>query len=68
MSYDWNDLAYNQWIEELNTKHMYEGAVELFTTERLRSAYIQNPTVAELLKPANKIIPAKAGIQKSQQL
>lgn len=63
MSYDWNDIAYDQYIEELNAKYMYEGAIEHFTSERLQSAYVENPQIAKpifrTLSEANQLFNLK---------
>lgn len=45
MSYDENDAAYDQWMEDLYKEHK-EEAISEFTTERLQSYFVTNPTLA----------------------
>ena len=46
MSYDENDAAYDQWMDDLYKEHRAE-AISEFTAERLQSYYLANPTLAE---------------------
>jgi hypothetical protein len=46
MSYDANDAAYDQWMDDLYKEHKAE-AISEFTAERLQSYYLANPTLAE---------------------
>ncbi|PLC40001.1 hypothetical protein C0Q88_25230 [Ralstonia pickettii] len=46
MSYDEQDAAYDQWMDDLYREHRTEAITE-FTTGRLQSYYLANPTLAE---------------------
>ncbi|MHA6883087.1 hypothetical protein [Ralstonia pseudosolanacearum] len=46
ISYDEQDAAYDQWMDDLYREHRTE-AISEFTTGRLQSYYLANPTLAK---------------------